>query len=154
MVKDGELLAGRHAAPELDVLRPEPEDEPDHEELSTPFGRRDDPVGVLEREGDRFLEEDVLLGREGPLGDVTMKRRRQANVDGVDLRVAEDVVELGGQRGAQRLRDLGGALARARAHPLDANAVAELCVISGVRGTHEAPAEYGDADHLRLAARR
>ena len=74
---------------QLDVLGPEAQHEPDHEEAATPLRGGDDCVGVLERQRDRLLEQDVLAGGEGRLGPLAVQRRRQADVDGVDLRVAE-----------------------------------------------------------------
>ena len=139
---------------QLDVLGPEAQHEPDHEEAAAPLRRRHDCVGVLERQRDRLLEEDVLAGGEGRLGPLTVQRRRQADVDGVDLRVAERRQEIVGQLGADRGRDRGGAVAPTGGDRLDAHTIAERAVVRGVRGPHEPAAEDRDRDHARGCRKR
>ena len=117
---------------QLDVLRPEAQHEPDHEEAATPLRRGHDRVGVLERQRDRLLEQDVLAGGEGRLGPLAVQRRRQADVDGVDLRVPERRQEIVGQLGADRGRDRGGPVAPTGGDRLDAHPIAERAVVRGV----------------------
>ena len=70
---------------QLDVLGPEAQHEPDDEQLAGALGRRDDGLGVLERERDRLLEQHVLAGGERALGGLAVLRRRQADVDDVHV---------------------------------------------------------------------
>ena len=72
--------------PQLDVLGPEAQHEADDEQLAGALGRRDDRLGILERERDRLLQQHVLAGGECALGGLAVLRRRQADVDHVDVR--------------------------------------------------------------------
>ena len=49
-----------------------------------PRGRRDDPVGVLERRRQRLLDEDVATGRQRFDGDLGVRIRWRADRDEVD----------------------------------------------------------------------
>ena len=113
-----------------------------------------DRVGVLERQRDRLLEQDVLAGGEGRLGPLAVQRRRQADVDGVDLRVPERRLEIVGQLCADRGRDRSGPVAPTRGDRLDAHPIAERAVVRGVRGGHEPAAEDRDRDHARGCRKR
>ena len=66
-------LARGDPALQLDVLRPEPQHEPDHEDPAAALGRGQDRLAVLERQRERLLEEDVLACREGLLRDLAME---------------------------------------------------------------------------------
>ena len=103
-------LARLDDARELDVLRPEPQHEADHQHPAAPLGRREDRVCVVERERERLLDEDMLPRREGALGDLAMERGRHADVDRLDLRVGEDRVEVDRRLGAHGRGDTGGPL--------------------------------------------
>ena len=62
------------------------------------------------RERERLLDEHVLPGREGALGDLAMERCRHADVDRLDLRVGEDRVEVDRRLGAHGRGDTRGPL--------------------------------------------
>jgi hypothetical protein len=86
---------------ELDVLRPEPQHQADHQHPAAPLGCREDRVCVVERERERLLDEDMLPRREGALGDLAMEWGRHADVDRLDVRIGE---ERSGRRSGPRPR--------------------------------------------------
>ena len=139
---------------QLDVLGPETQHEPDHEETPAPLRRGDDRVGVLEGQRDRLLEEDMLAGGDRGLGPLAVERRRQADVDGVHIRVVHRRLQIVGQLGADRGGDAGGPVAPTGGDRLDAHPIAERGVVRGVRGRHEAAAEDRDRDHARGCRKR
>jgi hypothetical protein len=56
----------------------------------------DDAVGVLQRGGQRQLDEHVLVGLHGPHGDLGVQPGGQADVHQVHRRVGDDGVQVGG----------------------------------------------------------
>ena len=83
----------------------------------------------------------MLAGVEGALDDLTVERRRHADVDGLDLGIGEDRVEVDGRLGADRRGHARGPLRAPAADRLDPHAVAERGVVPGVGRPHEAGAD-------------
>ena len=78
-----------------------------------------------------------------------MEERRQADVDGVDLRIRDRRLEIGGDLRADDLGHALRALGRPREDRLDAHPLAERLVVVRVRGAHEPAAEDRQRDrHL------
>ena len=87
----------------------------DHQDLAAALGRRDRPLGVLDRVGERLLDQAVLAGVEHPLGERAVRRDRRGEDDRVERVVGEQIVEVGGEaRGLERRRPAGSRPARRR----------------------------------------
>ena len=143
----GADLSRGDAPLDLRVLGEETQHEPDHERPPALLGRRENRLPVLDGEGDRLLEQHVLSGGERSLGDLAVHGRRQADVDGVDLRVGEDSVQIGREPCAYRIGYLLRPLRRSRAHRLDSRPAGCDAEPAGVRRAHEPGAEYRQGDH-------
>ena len=147
-------LARRDDPPQLDVLGPEAQHEADDEQLAGALGRRDDRLGVLERERDRLLQQHVLARGECPLGGLAVLRGRQADVDDVDVVARERRVEVVGRLRSAQGGDARGALERARRDGDDPRPPGLRRPCARVRLAHEAAADDRDVDHPRPSAFR
>ena len=88
-----QLTAG-HLPRDLDVLGPEAEDVSHHED-AVGFGREAlQCPRIVERESDWLLQQDVFARRERGLRRRPVLRRGEADVDGVDVRVGDDLREV------------------------------------------------------------
>ena len=117
----------------------------DHERAAGLLGRAQDRLGIGDVRGEWFLDEDVLAGGEGFLGERAVRADRRRDAHGVDRAVGEERAMVGGrlQRGepfADRLEPLGREV-RDR-HGLGAGRLAQ--VADEVRAP-VARAEDGDA---------
>ena len=102
--------------PQLDVLRPEAQHEPDHEQppvasAAATIASASSAVSAI-----GFSRRTCLPAVERPLGDVAVERRRQADVDGVHLRIEHRRVEIGG---SARRRPFGHARGPLEGAPAD-----------------------------------
>ncbi len=75
---------------EVHVCGKEADDVGDHESGAAAGGGGDDAAAVREIECEGLFAEDVLAGFEGGDGDFGMKRGGEADVDGIDFRVAKE----------------------------------------------------------------
>ncbi len=107
-------------------------------------------VGVLERERDRLLQQHVLAGRQRALGDRTVQRRRQADVDDVDARCGDRGLPVAGHVGPEAVRDRVRTVERADDAHL--RAVAQRAVGARMHAGHEAAADERDVRHDRPSA--
>ena len=143
----GRPSAGRHETLQLDVLGPEAQHHADHEHHLAPCRCSDDRVSVLARERDRLLEEDALARGERALRVLAVQLRRQADVDGVHVRIPDCGVDISGHLGADRVGHACGPLGRLRRDRLHPHTLTERLVVRGVGRAHEAAAEDRDGDH-------
>ena len=88
------LAAGDRLVGEL-VLGEERQHVADQQQLAGLLGRLDHARGVGRRQRDRLLAEDVLAGLQGGDGHLGVPRRRQADVDHVEVRIGQHLVEVG-----------------------------------------------------------
>ena len=90
----------------------------------------------------------MLAGGECSLGGLAMDRRREADVDGVDLGVGEHRIELG-NGGADGRGNARRPVWRLAHHRLHTHAVAERRIVGRVRRAHEAGADDRHRRHQR-----
>jgi hypothetical protein len=81
-----------------------------HQPAAAGFGEGSKLVDLCERADQRLLADHVLAGCESALRDLVVQKRRQADVDDVDVGALENLVQIGADRAAGRR---GGQLARA-----------------------------------------
>ena len=117
----------------------------DHEDAVGLLGEGDERVGILNQEGDRLLEQDVLARLDCQLGHLAVLRSRQTDVDAVDRRVVDQPLEIGCPGGAELIGQRPGPLLRLAVDAGDLNVVdGGQCL--GMRRSHEARAENAYSD--------
>jgi hypothetical protein len=76
----------------------------DHQDPSGLRGRDRDLLGVGHRLGHRLLHEAVLAGGQDALGELRVARHGRCDRHRVELRVGEELVELGGGARVRKVR--------------------------------------------------
>jgi len=132
----------------LDLAHRWAEDEgvADHEREATLGGEVDQLAGLRRVRGHGLLDEDVLAGLEGGPGEGMVRADRREDEHGVDVRVGEDLVVLGGD-GHRRVAGLSllEGLRPGVADPLDLRP-RQFAVVAQEVGAPVAVADEGDAE--------
>ena len=146
--------ASRDLTHELLILGPKAQYESEQQFATTRIARRDNRLSVFDRQGNRLLKQNVTTGRERRLGYRTMERRRQADVDNLDVIACQRCEQVVRGLGPADLGDLGRPLDRPRGDDANLGSIRMLRPSGGMRTGHKARAENRDADHPSPSALR
>ena len=120
----------------------------DHQGDAGAAGGGDDVVALLDRGGDRLLDQDMDAALDAGQRDLAMQMGRRRDGDGIDAEL-EQALEIGDGRAAERARDevALGAIGIDHAHQLDAGQSGED---ARVVGAHGADADHADAQRRAI----